>query len=298
MKTRRTLIISAAIMALALIVTFVGVSAAWFGDIKHRESQRQLSVSSQRPMGEAAIDIESAASLNEDANKLVPAKVSVVNGVSWLLAGNYLLTGGVVPEGEVLRPDSETGNVKTAATSAISTPASVVPIYFPFSYGGTADSGAADGKKAIKIYIDYAYLTANSVADSSHNYIDDFYLTFTVVTNVTKNPSTGVITDTAAVSATATKDQAGENATITFAGLSGLDDSIYFVNDIANNTLYLLVQPDVDKYSVRVDISYKYLDEELNPATIDKTIKFGVHIEVINRAALLTAIEPFVPLAS
>ena len=118
------------------------------------------------------------------------------------------------------------------------------------------------------------------------------------VTNVTKNPSTHVITDTAAISATATKDQAGENATITFAGLSGLDDSIYFVNDIANNTLYLLVQPDVDKYSVRVDISYKYLDEELNPATIDKTIKFGVHIEVINRAALLTAIEPFVPLAS
>ena len=65
MNTKRTLIISAAIMVLALVVTFVGVSAAWFGDVKHRESQRQLYVSSQRPMGEASIDLESAANLND-----------------------------------------------------------------------------------------------------------------------------------------------------------------------------------------------------------------------------------------
>ena len=33
MKTKKTLIISSAIMALVLVVTIVSVSAAWFGDI-------------------------------------------------------------------------------------------------------------------------------------------------------------------------------------------------------------------------------------------------------------------------
>lgn len=296
MNTKRTLIISAAIMVLALVVTFVGVSAAWFGDVKHRESQRQLYVSSQRPMGEASIDLESAANLNDGSAKLVPAKVSVDgNGVSWLLAGNYLLTGGVVPEGDVLRPDPETGNAKAAATSAISAPASVVPIYFPFSYGGTADSGVGDGKKAVKIYIDTAYLTANQVVDTSKNYLDEFYLTFTVVKDVVRNQETGAISYTVVTSAGATKD-AQDN--ITFSNLVSTDDSIYFVNDVENNSLYLLVPPDVDRYSVKVSISYRYLDEELNPATIDKTIKFGVHIQVIDRSALLTAITPLVPLAN
>lgn len=295
MKTKRTLIISAAIMALALVVTLVGVSAAWFGDIKHRETQRQLYVTSAHPMGEATIDLDSATRLNDGSQKLVPAKVKTdANGISWLLAGNYMLTGDVRPEGDILRPSDGTSvaNVKPAATSAITSAASVVPVYFPFSYGGTADSGVPDGKKAVKIYIDSAYLTSNNTVDTTKNYLDEFYMTFTVVKDVVKNQETGVITCTAVTSATATKDGEGN---ITFNNLSSLDDSIYFVNDVDGDALYLLVPPDVDKYSVKVSISYKYLDEELNPATINKTIKFGVHIEVIERAALLTAITPLIP---
>ena len=103
-----------------------------------------------------------------------------------------------------------------------------------------------------------------------------------------------MITYSNATSATATKNGSGE---ITFEGLSSMDDSIYFVNDISHSTLYLLSPPDIDVYSVQVQISYKYADEELNPRTVSKTIVFGVHIQVIEREVLLEAISPLVPTA-
>ena len=247
MKTKRTLIISAAIMALALVVTIVSVSAAWFGDIKHQETSRQLYVSSQRPMGEASIDLSSAESLNDGTADLVPAKA--VNG--WLLGGGTPLTGATL----------QTANVG----NGIQTAATVAPIFFPFSYGGTADSGVSDGKKAIRIYIDTAYIKVGNNADDSVNYLDDFYITFTVVKNVVKNPDTGAITYSAVTSATAAKS----GDTVAFTGLVSGDETIYFKNDVEGRILYLLVPPDVDTYSVKVEISYNYLDEELNHATVN-----------------------------
>jgi hypothetical protein len=303
MKTKRALIISSAIMVLVLIVTIVSVSAAWFGDIKHAETaNKALHVSSQRPMGEATIDLTSAESLNEGTANLIPAEIKVdANGISWLLAGN-----APAPNGGDLRPaDGSTNNrnsIKAAASSAISKSATVPEIFFPFNYSGTPDSGVPDGKKAIRIYIDTAKikLGTRQVGDKEEaildetEFIDEFYITFNVVRNVTKNPETGVITYSNATSATATKNGSGE---ITFEGLSSMDDSIYFVNDITHSTLYLLSPPDIDVYSVQVQISYKYADEELNPRTVSKTIVFGVHIQVIEREVLLEAISPLVPTA-
>lgn len=274
MKTKRTLIISAAIMALALVVTLVSISAAWFGDIKHQETSRELYVSSQRPMGEATIDLSSAESLNDGTADLVPAKA--VNG--WLLGGGTPTTGAAL----------QTANVG----NGIQTAATVVPIFFPFSYGGTADSGVADGKKAIKIYINTAYIKVGDNADDSVNYLDDFYITLKVVKNVHKettivgNEEHTEIVYQDVTSATAAKS----GDTVTFTGLVSGDDSIYFINDVDDKSLYILLPPDSETYSVKVEISYNYLDEELNHATVNKTIVFGVHIQVIERDDLVDAV--------
>lgn len=270
MKTKRTLIISSAIMALVLVVTIVSVSAAWFGDIKHAETE--LRVTSERPMGEATIDLSSAESLNNNNTQLVPAKA--VNG--------DLLSGKTPPTGATL----QTVNTSLGIASA----ANIVPIYFPFSYSGSADSGATDGKKAVKIYIDSAYLASEldnqgKPVEGATNYLDEFYITFDVVKDVVKTE--GNITYTTVASATATKS--GEN--VTFSGLSANDDSIYFKNDIDGKALYLLVPPSVDYYSVKVQISYNFIDEELNPATINQRIMFGIKILVIERDTLIASIK-------
>ena len=297
MKTKKAIIISSAIMALVLVVTIVSVSAAWFGDVMHKETENKaLHINSQRPMGEASIDLTSAESLNDGTADLIPARIKKdANGVSWLLAGN-----APAPVGGTLRPadnsNSNRDSIQVAASSAVDKAATVSDIFFPFSYSGTPDSGVADGKKAIRIYIDTAKIKLGTQTVSGQeqpvldatNFIDEFYITFNVVTNVTKNPSTGAITYDSVTSATATKS----GDVITFTNLSASNNSIYFVNDVANNTLYMLAPPDVDTYSVQVKISYNFVDEELNPRTISKTIVFGIHIQVIERATLLTAISP------
>ena len=280
MKTQKTLIISSAIMALVLVVTIVSVSAAWFGDIKHAETSK-LSITSQRPMGEATIDLTSAASLNDVTADLIPARIKKVNGISWLLAGN-----APAPTGNDLRPADNSNlnrdSIKAAASNAVDKSATVSDIFFPFNYSGTPDTGATDGKKAIRIYIDTAKIKlgtdnqGNAILDAT-NFIDEFYITFNVVENVTKNATTGAITYTPVTSTPIER-------------LSPTTDNIFFYYKESETTLYLLAPPDVDKYSVQVQISYNFVDEELNPRTISKTIVFGVHIQVIERDALNDAI--------
>lgn len=271
-------------MVLALIVTIVGVSAAWFGDVKHVETanKEQLKISSNRPAGVATINLTSANRLNAGTADLIPAKA--VNG--WLLDS----TNAAIGTGATLYTANAGAGIQTAATKA--------SIYFPFSYGGTADEGVADGKKAVRIFIDTAKIkigettvgeTVTPVLDSV-NYLDEFYITFTVLSSITTDQNTGAyVSSVVATSATASKS----GNTITFTGLNPNDNSLYFVSDLSNKSLYLLLPPDATYY-VRVDISYDKVDELLNPATIYKTISFGVNIQTIERPDFLTAIDPLV----
>lgn len=280
MKTKRTLIVSSAILVLALIVTVVSVSAAWFGDIKHAETT--LHVTSARPLGEATIDLTSAESLNDNTTKLVPAKA--VNG--------ELLGGKTPPTGATLLTQS--------AALGISEAASVVPIYFPFSYSGSGDSGEADGKKAVKIYIDSAYIKDDlnesmvdgkkkyTPKDGAVDYLKEFYINFDIVKDVEKTEQG--VTYTTVTSATATKS----GNVITFSGLSSDNDSIYFKNHSDGKAIYMLIPPSVDYYSVKVQISYNFIDEELNPATMNKQIVFGIKILVIDRDELKTSISDLI----
>lgn len=271
MKSRRAVIISSAIMALALIVTIVGVSAAWFGDIKHAETTRsQLYVWSDHPEGDATIDFSSSL-VSSDASQLVPAKA----------VNNWLLSRNTVARGAALKSVDVAHGVQTAAT--------VAPVYFPFRYDGTADSGVTpnDDKKAVKIYIDTAYLKINDVVDESVNYIDEFFITFSVV-QVNSVSAGGVVTSSSVTSATATPNQAG--TALTYSQDLYSSNAIYYISDDANKVVYMLVPPFCGLYHIKADISYNYVDEELNPVTIYKTLTFGVHIEVIERSDFTTAV--------
>lgn len=266
MKTKRVLIISSAIMALVLVVTIVSVSAAWFGDIKHAETSRQLYVSSARPEGKATIDIESAADLNRNTASLVPAKA--VNG--WLLGGSSIATGAT------LRTANSSAGIQTAAT--------VADIYFPFGYSGAADAGYVDGKRAIKIYFDSTYIKVKGTTDTvdkSINFIDEFHINFYVVTAILDLEGHVVGYNDPVASATATKDSSNK---ITYTGLAPSDDNIFFVEVLNEKALYMLVTPYSNvQYYVKASISYNYVDEELNPATINQTLMFGIRIKTLNR---------------
>lgn len=288
MKSKRAIIISSAIMALALIVTIVGVSAAWFGDVKHASTQRsELYVWSDHPEGDATIDFSSSL-VSAAASQLVPAKA----------VNNWLLGGHTVATGEALK----TANV----SQGIQEPATVAPVYFPFRYDGTADSSETlirsddpenpeviqrkDDKKAIKIYIDTAYLKANGLVDESVNYIDEFFITFSVVQNVSVGAGGVVSSEVPVTSVNATPNQVNTPTALVFD--SGILDStaIYYISDEENKVIYMLVPPFCGLYHVKVQISYNYVDEELNPKTINKTISFGVHIQTIERSDFTTAV--------
>lgn len=300
MKLKKTLIISSAIMALALVVTIVSVSAAWFGDIKHAETEK-LAITSERPSGAATFDLTSYSKLNQNSVDLVPA----------IAIENLLLGGATVPNGAVLRTEDEFGkdtsssNIQSGATSSVSAPASVASIYFPFRWSGTPDAGYSDGKKAIKIWIDTAQIKLGETGTGDNktaildpiNYIDEFYITFSVVKIPKEIPEGGseevptydedgnMITQPVA-SVSATKDSSGN---ITYAMSDG-DDNVFYVNDdgalnggVNNKAVYLLVPSYYADYNIKVEVSYNKVDEELNPATIDKTIAFGIKIQGIDR---------------
>ncbi len=258
MKTKRTLIVSVCMMVVALIVAVVGVSAAWFGDIL-TDTASNLVISSTRPIGQASIDIESAGVLNDD-DTLTPA----------ITVASKMLADGV---------DPSTLDVTKTGTY-VETAASQVTVIFPFSYLGVGDSGQTDGKKAVKIYIDGAYLyttdtqtddsgtETSSVVDTSVNYVDDFNVTFDIVKDVTRNDS-GTITGGTTVASTA------------ISSLTPSDGNVYY-KTVDKHQVYMLVDPGVELYC-RAVFYFNKVDEELSPKLVDTVINVVLKIEATDR---------------
>lgn len=274
MKTKRALIISSAIMALILVVTVVSVSAAWFGEIKHAET-RKLQITSERPSGEAEIDLTSASKYNEEIADLVPA----------VATNDYLLQNH----------DPLTGKDLRTLHTGIESAATVPKIYFPFLYSGSGDSGRSDGKKTVKIWVENAYIKlgeTTTVVDGKSttvpildvvNYIDEFYITFRVVTQVMDEYDE--INPIAATNVSATvsgNTLVFKNDDVTDITSLNHPDSIYFISVPDDKAIYMLVPPGSEAYSIELSISYNAVDEELNPATIGKTIVFGVRIAALD----------------
>ncbi len=253
MNTKRTLIVSTCIMVLILIVTVVGVSAAWFGDILNDTfGDNEIVISSEQPTGQTQIDASSAG-MYKDSDTLTPAKT--VDG--------YLLGGG--------DPASIT-NVLDASNANLQSTASQVKIIFPFSYLGAGDSGEADGKKAIEVKLTGAYLydaSANPI--KSVNYMEDFTISFDIVKDVTITTTDGVNEISGGTDVASTPIES----------LKKGDGNIYY-EDTQNYTSYMLVEPGVTYYC-RITVHFNKVAEELNPALMDTNIQLAIQIDVATR---------------
>lgn len=257
MKGKRSLIISSIITLLAIVVTLVGVSAAWFGEIRHKNAgsrQEPLYITSARPDGIAQFDTDSAKL--ENNLKLIPATAKK----GWLLEGN------TVPSGRTLRTADVANGVQTAAN--------IVPILIPFEYSGSADIGVTDGKKAVKIQIESAYILKDGAADTSVNYIKEFFIDYDII-NYDKD----------------TQEEDEISTVDAIEDLSSDSSAIFFKNDESSKTIYMLIEPYYKFYAIKVQVSYNFVDEELNPVTIYENIQFTLKIESIERSKLIEEVE-------
>ena len=94
---KTSLFVAASIMVLAVIVAVVGVTAAWFGDI--REYRDTVEVSSADPENSAIIVPDSTSGLpTGDAAVLAPARIKrgyILNDVDG--SGNYIAGSPSLP---------------------------------------------------------------------------------------------------------------------------------------------------------------------------------------------------------
>ena len=149
-KTKRTLIISSCIMALAFVVAVVGVSAAWFGDMKSA-SQGGFVIESDTLQDVASIDINSVKGMSGEQVFPAVSKKGYFQGIN-------------PPIGEVLRSEALPDGIEKAAE--------VATIYFPIQFLGTPDSDYADeNRKSLELQLLSATVDGD---DSAFDYADEF----------------------------------------------------------------------------------------------------------------------------
>lgn len=149
-KTKRTLIISSCIMALAFVVAVVSVSAAWFGDIKSARDDGFI-ISSDTLQDMASIDINS--SLGMSGERIYPA-----------VAINGYFTGINPPTRSVLKNKID----------GISKEAQVATVYFPIQFIGTPDDGyEIENRKSLELQLLSAHLSDDE-SETPFDFIEEF----------------------------------------------------------------------------------------------------------------------------
>lgn len=248
-------------MALALIVTVVSVSAAWFGDAVGTRRDGFI-IDSDTLQEFASIKVDSDVT-GEGGTKLWPA----IAKKGWLLSN-----GNVAPTGSVLKTADSVNGIDVGAKKAV--------IYFPVSFVGTADVDAAgqtiDGRKSLNLNVSSVTIDKYVTKDENGKITDfvDFRSDFNVemdLVSVSKEGDDNVITEIS-------MDGINPNAL--------KDDQIFFVQpDIADSAepgydLYMLLMPGTD-YFVRATIYFNSIDEECNPELLYTTISFNFTMNIL-----------------
>lgn len=264
-KTKRTLIISSLVMALALIVTVVSVTAAWFSN-----------VATSRQDG-FVID---SATLKESATITIDSNVGDSNNAIWpaVAKKGYLAQGGVAPTGKALKSTSNIVDIK--AKTAV--------IYFPINFIGAPDQHvvagqnvAIDGRKALQISLNYVTTAkyAQTTTDTNDN---------TVITGTTKDlrPAFNVEMDMVSV-----ERQDGGGYTITPISMVGINpgnlsgtENVYCNQPSLKNgepgyNLYLLVMPG-ETYYIRATIYFNKVDEEVDADLLYTSVYFNFDLKM------------------
>lgn len=264
-KTKRTLIISSLVMALALIVTVVSVTAAWFSN-----------VATSRQDG-FVID---SATLKESATITIDSNVGDSNNAIWpaVAKKGYLAQGGVAPTGKALKSTSDIVDIKAKAAV----------IYFPINFIGAPDQHvvdgqnvAIDGRKALQISLNY--VTTAKYAQTTTDTNDNI-----VITGTTKElrPAFNVEMDMVSV-----ERQDGGGYTITPISMVGINpgnlsgtENVYCNQPSLKNgepgyNLYLLVMPG-ETYYIRATIYFNKVDEEVDADLLYTSVYFNFDLKM------------------
>lgn len=260
-KTKRTLIISSIVMALAFIVTVVSVTAAWFSNV---------SSSKQDGFIIGSTTLKESATISIDTNVGGSSDVSIWPAV---VEKGYLAQGGVAPAGKALK--TSTAIVPTKAKTAV--------VYFPINFVGAPDSNAEgveiDGRKSLQVKLNFASTEANLVKTDQDGKL--------VVTGTNKDVKGAFNVELDMV--TVVKN--GDAYTITPIDMTGVNpkelsgtDKIYCNQPSLENgepgyDLYLLVMPG-ETYYVRATIYFNQVDEEVDVELLYTSVFFNFVLEM------------------
>lgn len=261
-KTKRTLIISSIVMALAFIVTVVSVTAAWSSNV---------SSSKQDGFIIGSTTLKESATISIDTN--VGGSSSNVSIWPAVVEEGYLAKGGVAPSGKALI-DTSTANVLTTAKTAV--------VYFPINFVGAPDSKVndkgeieeIDGRKSLQVKLNFASTEANLIKTEQDGKL--------VVTGTNKHVEGAFNVELDMVSVV----KNGDAYTITPIDMTGVDpkklsgtDKIYCNQPSLGNgepgyDLYLLVMPG-ETYYVRATIYFNQVDEEVDVELLYTSVFFN-----------------------
>ena len=255
-KTKRTLIISSIVMALAFIVTVVSVTAAWFSNV---------SSSKQDGFIIGSTTLKESATISIDTNVGGASDVSIWPAV---VKKGYLAQGGVAPVGKALK--TSTAIVPIKAKTAV--------VYFPINFVGAPDSNAEgveiDGRKSLQVNLNFASTEANLIKTEQDGK--------QVVTGTNKDVKGAFNVELDMVSVV----KNGDAYTITPIDMTGVDpkklsgtDKIYcnqpsLENGEPGHDLYLLVMPG-ETYYVRATIYFNQVDEEVDVELLYTSVFFN-----------------------
>lgn len=260
-KTKRTLIISSIVMALAFIVTVVSVTAAWFSNV---------SSSKQDGFIIGSTTLKESATISIDTNVGGSSDVSIWPAV---VEKGYLAKGGVAPTGKVLI-NTSTENVLATAKTAV--------VYFPINFVGSPDTKVndkgekeeIDGRKSLQVNLNFASTEANLIKTEQDGK--------QVVTGTNKDVKGAFNVELDMVSVV----KNGDAYTITPIDMTGVDpkklsgtDKIYcnqpsLTNGEPGYDLYLLVMPG-ETYYVRATIYFNQVDEEVDLELLYTSVFFN-----------------------
>ncbi len=255
-KTKRTLIISSIVMALAFIVTVVSVTAAWFSNV---------SSSKQDGFIIGSTTLKESATISIDTNVGGSSDVSIWPAV---VKKGYLAQGGVAPAGKALK--TSTAIVPTKAKTAV--------VYFPINFVGAPDVDdkreEIDGRKSLQVNLNFASTEANLIKTEQNGK--------QVVTGTNKDVKGAFNVELDMVSVV----KNGDAYTITPIDMTGVDpkklsgtDKIYCNQPSLKNgepgyDLYLLVMPG-ETYYVRATIYFNQVDEEVDVELLYTSVFFN-----------------------
>ena len=261
-KTKRTLIISSIVMALAFIVTVVSVTAAWFSNV---------SSSKQDGFIIGSTTLKESATISIDTNVGGSSDVSIWPAV---VNKGYLAKGNTAPTGKALI-NTSTANVIATAKAAV--------VYFPINFVGSPDTKVndkgekeeIDDRKSLQVNLNFASTEANLLGETDRDGKK-------VVTGTKKDVKSAFNVELDMVSVV----KNGNEYTIKPISMIGVDpaklsgtDKIYcnqpsLTNGEPGYDLYLLVMPG-ETYYVRATIYFNQVDEEVDVELLYTSVFFN-----------------------